>query len=230
MVGASKYAATHEMEISMDQDVSTGDVNIGVTGTLTGLSTEEPKSDTDKKDSTKFSGALATFAYLKAQNVFFNSANVLYKTTDAYNDGASDGGTLKGLPLTESVGRNQIAGVITYSFDYNDRILPTTENALSETISQTDENEDGNAPIIAEIAVIGRALGPVIQNMGTTTSKKRSLSVELVMAKTHRTEKPTFDYSNYEPTATVGPILEPISETWDASAGSYSLSVSWIYE
>ncbi len=230
VAGASKYAATHEMEVSLDEDVTTGDVNITVAGTLTGLSTEEPKTDTDKKDTTKYSGALSTFNYLKTNNVFFNSANALYKTTDAYNAGASDGGTLKEAPLTSSVGRNEIAGVITYSFDYNDRILPITPNALSETISQTDENEDGNAPVIAEIAVIGRTLGPVIQNMGTTTSKKRSLSVELVMKKTHRDEKPTFDYEAYVPTATVGPILEPITETWDASAGTYSLSVSWIYE
>ena len=162
---------------------------------------------------------------------FYNAANVLYKTTDAAESEDGDGGgTLKASPLSSSIGRNEIVGVITYNFEYNDRILPTTENALSETISITDENEDGNAPVIAEIAVIGRALGPVIQNMGTTTSKKRSLSVELVMAKAHRTTKPSFDYEDYEPSATVGPILEPISETWDASAGSYSLSVSWIYE
>jgi hypothetical protein len=64
--------------------------------------------------------------------------------------------------------------------------------------------------------------------MGTTTERKRSLSIDAVMEKAHRTTKPDVSsiITTYQPS---GGYQQAKSESWTASNGNYTLSVEWTY-
>ena len=111
---------------------------------------------------------------------------------------------------------------------FND-LEPEISGALSESVTVNYDNEDGLDQIIAIIPIIGKADGPVIQDMGTTKEKKVSVTLDVVMLKGSRSSKPdgTTVANSYKPTSTS--YQETKTESWSPSTGSYNLSISWIY-
>jgi len=83
---------------------------------------------------------------------------------------------LNPLPVTITEGFNPAEGTITYSWVYNNRPLNLVSGSISETLTVND-----NFPTqqIAEIFVLGRRLGPVIQDLGTYTSASRDVTFEV---------------------------------------------------
>lgn len=75
--------------------------------------------------------------------------------------------------------------------------------------------------------VIGKSDGPVIQNMGITNERTRSVSVEIVMAKGNRDSKPVIDLSSYRPSTTA--YQQNISDSWSPTSGSYNKSIDWVF-
>ena len=210
---ASESAATHDIEVSMEESQD-GDTTVTVSGTIKGLSTSTHSS----QESNKLTQAKSVLSTCLGK--CFTLANALYT-----NSGPA--GTLSTVERTKSIGENNVTGTVTYSISYNDAAV-TIPNAISETIAVTDDNEDRTNKVIAVIGVIGKATGPVIQDMGTTTERKRSLSVDAVMEKAHRTTKPDVSsiITTYQPS---GGYQQAKSESWTASNGNYTLSVEWTY-
>lgn len=156
------------------------------------------------------------------------------------------GYTLNVNPINTSVGRNPIAGTISYSFEFDDRPSNVVSGALSEIISIVD-NYGTN--VVGVIPVIGRTRGPVLQNIGTSEATTRQLSIELVMPRATFNNNSLSDLQSalfsQRPTAAVSGIVEAANpttfgatkvyitnhtENWEPKSGRYSKQISWIYE
>jgi hypothetical protein len=84
-------------------------------------------------------------------------------------------GLLNIIPIATSETHNPRKGTIDYSYTFNNKFT-IISGVLFENISIDDT---GPTDIITETMVLGRALGPVIQNLGTTTSAKKSIRIEI---------------------------------------------------
>jgi hypothetical protein len=78
------------------------------------------------------------------------------------------------IPVSTSEGHDPRKGIINYSYEFNNK-FNIISGVIAENINITYEN-----PITttSEVAVIGRALGPIIQKTGKTNPKK-NISVEI---------------------------------------------------
>ena len=95
-------------------------------------------------------------------------------------------------------------------------------------MSVTYDNLDGSNNIIAIIGVLGRASGPIIQDMGVTGERKVSVSVDYTMDKENRTAKP----DGMEQALLHKPAngyQQSKTETWNAKNGIYNLSLAWAF-
>ena len=131
--------------------------------------------------------------------------------------------------MSKSISKNRSTGVITYSLSYND-IGSASAYTITENLQISDDNEDQSNDIVAIIQIIGKADGPIFQNMGTTSERKRSASLEWTMKVCNRSSKPSADalaaVNAYKPT---GAYQLSKSESWTPTTGGYSLQIEWVY-
>ena len=83
--------------------------------------------------------------------------------------------TLNPTTLSTAVGYNITEGTITYAYSYDDRPIHVVPEAIAETINIT-ENEPED--IFASLQVLGRASGPLLQDMGTKGPRTREISID----------------------------------------------------
>ncbi|MHC4791206.1 MAG: hypothetical protein ACYS8Y_07185 [Planctomycetota bacterium] len=86
-------------------------------------------------------------------------------------------------PTQRNVGFNPAAGTIDYDYTYE--VFPTFLNCEAITgfciLSQQVRIEDtDHTDVFASQVIPGRALGPVLQDIGTVTAKSRTISIEIV--------------------------------------------------
>lgn len=84
-------------------------------------------------------------------------------------------------PTDESIAYSPANGTINYSFTFNDKPFLAIPNSIFENVSVNDTNATDK---VAEIAVIGRPLGPILQSVGTVTSQKRTVALDVVVKPT----------------------------------------------
>jgi hypothetical protein len=133
-------------------------------------------------------------------------------------------------PFTTQVGYNPLGGSITYSNEYTSAPTPLTPGALSEV---TTVNDEDSVPVVPSIDVIGRGQGPIFQDMGTVTAKKRTLSIEIVMTPSkfgcpQPATRPVVDISAYVPQSTEI-RKDQDATTWVKETGHFTRTVSWTY-
>ena len=157
---------------------------------------------------------------------------------------------LNSQPLSVSIGSNEYTGELTYSLAFDNRPTNIISGALVETL-QVSDTYPGD--VFAIVPVIGRATGPILQNIGGRTEYKRDVSLNLVMDYTKipygsgRNPLILKKPSVVEPMATqiadllreVSPnsepgvrkcFVSPPSETWSPKDGNYSFNISFTYE
>jgi len=98
-------------------------------------------------------------------------------------------------------------------------------NALSENVTLNYSNRDGLNRVIALIPVIGKATGPVIQDMGTTTEETLSISIEKKMAIDFRSVIPDHNSDAYVPD---GAKRRSMTESWNPLTGSFSYTAEYV--
>jgi hypothetical protein len=137
-----------------------------------------------------------------------------------------------------SVGRNPTKGVINYSYQYDDRLCNFITGALMEDININDEHP---TDVFASIFVLGRARGPILQDLNTVTSSVRNVSIDLVMNPTGNctvgglnTGKPTAQVENllcqFQSDISAAQIFKSAdNESWNPKTGRYSRQVSWTF-
>jgi len=145
---------------------------------------------------------------------------------------------LNSMVVSRSVGYNPPNGSVTYNYEYNDRPSNCVANSFIENISVSDTNP---ADVFAEIPILGRSAGPILQDMGTVTSRKRNVSVDVVMAPStgctttlFNTTNPSGDvntiiqYFYAELTGSYGQVFKSAdSSTWEPKTGRYTRQVEW---
>jgi len=84
---------------------------------------------------------------------------------------------LNAIPVSTTEGHDPRKGTISYSYEFNNKFNLIT-GVISENITL---NETGPTDVFSEAFVIGRQLGPVIQSLGTKTSTRKDLTIEVVV-------------------------------------------------
>ena len=223
LINKNASSATIDIEFSFELGEETTNALVAsTTGTITGLSSISPTATDDNK----MTNAEAAWATVES--------DLFTLTKQAFEDsGGPASPALKSTELTNNVGKNKNTGTITFSITYNN-IDSELEGAISESIQ---EDYSGGAEVVAIIGVILKATGPVIQDMGTITEKRKSVTLTAKMNKDNRADKPTTKaeavLEDYKPTANEakysGPWNDSIQESWNKRTGDYTMTKEWVY-
>ena len=170
---------------------------------------------------------------------FYNRALEIYREVPAYSTTLLD---LQVEPISQSVGYNISEATVTYSFTYSNRPTPCNEQALAENISLTKSKA---VPVTASHVILGRANGPLFQDIGTKTASTTDLTVEAFVVPLYTAQACTGELSSGSPqtfydqfVASVQQGIEDTyetyyitsdSETYDPIAGRYTRNVSWVH-
>lgn len=212
---------------------------VGINGNIRGLSTK-----TVNLGSPYSSGDLR---YTSAIEKYNNIKNYLYNRAVNYT-GINDL-TLRPVSVTE--GFNPYEGSVSYTYEYDNRHALCISGSKSEVFNISDT---GYGDVFASIPVIGRANGPVLQNINTVTSLQRNFSMEVVFGpsildcSSLESVKNTFLMSPINNPSTSGDIYKIINGVspsnqgfgqvyssapvvnWEPKTGRFSYNVSWTFE
>ena len=86
-------------------------------------------------------------------------------------------GLLNIIPVSTSESHNTRKGTIAYSYDFNNKFT-IISGVIAESVSIED---NGPVDVIGEAFVLGRALGPVLQNLGTKTTARKNVTIEVTV-------------------------------------------------
>lgn len=149
------------------------------------------------------------------------------------------------IPISITEGFNPAEGTVTYSWAYNNRPLNLVSGSISETLTI---NDNFPAQQIAEIFVIGRRLGPIMQDLGTYTSASRDVTFEVLFLRPTGLSGLRFPKTAYQaitgivesfnPTYLLGTtpansnckaFVKSNSENWSVSEGRFVKTKSWAW-
>jgi len=231
--------AIETFEISTTQEE--GIVSVSIQGEIQGLATIEWGKDQPEIgfDVTGYKYDAAVGYWEAVQNRLYDRAYTAY---DAVT------GLCLGQPLNPNVEQRAVAvnpreGTITYDFTYTTKPSGciTGDCILSQNITIDDQLA---TDVFASQVVIGRAAGPILQDIGTVTVRTRTVNIELV------TLPPTSCASMEEiyapvPTGSIDEFISTVSgdlasnysqvfvsqnsENWSFSQGRFTKSVGFTY-
>ncbi len=225
--------AIEDFNISTRNGFDIGTTSVSIEGSIQGLEQRDANLQ------------LTTSKYDNAVTQFNIASGLALSRAQTF----SDSNTLNITPRSDTISKNPITGNITYSFEYDDRPSRCIDGALSETI--TISNVFG-IDVFAAVSVLGRAIGPVLQDIGTKQALIRGLNIELAMDVTAtgcNASELLFDNNPRvkEPSATqiqnfvnaANPSIQESAsqvfvsqqqESWEPRTGRYSFNVEWTYE
>lgn len=87
----------------------------------------------------------------------------------------SQHGVLNIIPISTTEGHDTRKGKITYNHQFNNKFT-IISGALYESVNITT---NGPADVISEAFVLGRQLGPILQDLGAKTSTKKNITIEV---------------------------------------------------
>jgi len=213
VISQESFESTHSLEFNFEGgDTGEGSV-VTANAKFQGLSTTD--SDNTKVD--KYAGALKAFNIVKplipdlAKKVYQDSGGVFPLRTD--------------VKLSESVGHNKVAGSVSYSVSFNDYEAPKIANAVSENVTVSYNNDRGEQKLIAILQVIGRAGGPIVQDIQTTQIRSRTISVDAVMKRGFGKPNGEAAISAYRPAGKA--YLTSSTESWNPQTRAYNKSETW---
>lgn len=143
---------------------------------------------------------------------------------------AASGLTLNPTPLSEQTARNEITGLITYGYEYDDRY--TYGGAITLEVTLQDQNA---ADVFASIPVVGRPAGPVLQDIGSTTETSRTVTVDAQFRPASYASglpgRPDLSalILAYQPVASQLYVSRS-DEQWLVTANRYTKTVTWTYQ
>lgn len=143
--------------------------------------------------------------------------------------------TLNPTPVGVVVGQNLTTGVLTYSYEFDNRFLVEIAGAKSVAVNVSDVN---SADVFASHVVIARPAGPILQPIGTTTQKSRTVSVECVVDADLVGGLPPQSVVSgvlavilsYKPVAAQVFVQDDQVPSWSPSTGRYARTVTYVYQ
>ena len=190
LVSLDTIKALHEINISIDNSVEDSRVLVNIQGNVTGLTEKDLNDNTDDK----YTNALAEYKTLCAGETFLASKIGAAATTE-YNKFVPAGkkfGTLLPKPVNHQETHNKSGGTISFSTSFSDEEI-LVAGAISQNVEFQYTNTNGiyKTYEIDLPAVIGTLkFGPFIEDPKTTSEKKLTVNVDLVMDFDNRTSKP----------------------------------------
>ncbi len=159
-----------DFTITTDTSVNNGITTVNINGNIQGVETRSYGSVPGDFSVTESKYTTASGYWIAAKTRLYVRANLIYKDITTIRN-------LNTIPLSTSVGHSLSQGRITYNYTYDNRPSNCITGAFSEVISINDNNP---TDVFAQIAVLGRAIGPVLQDVSTITLATRSISIETV--------------------------------------------------
>jgi hypothetical protein len=220
--------ALEDFTITNRNAVDSALTNVSIEGTITGLETRSYGSSPNDFTitQTKYDSALAYWNVVK---------NRLYYRAQHVSDTNVNPDTISNV-----VGHNPVGGVITYSYEFDDRPCNFIAGSKSETIVISDQNP---IDIYATIVIPGRSYGPILQGLNTISEFSRSVDIDILVS------PPTgcsniMTAINSSPASGVKELLCDVEqdmystysqvfksrdeENWDIKTGRYSRGVTWV--
>lgn len=242
----SPSSGTYEVNVKYDESED-GDVSISIEGNVTPFSTGIAASVSHNK----LTIASGLFAKISNSGTWTNFTTLAQQALTYYKGYANACQAELGIdprPRGISIGQNRNNGVITFNLTYKG--ISTDVLALKNRISGAIAvsliiNEDN--PLVtgaykdafqfnkvAVIDILGKSDGPIIQDMGTTKERKRSVNLDVVMKQGCRTQSNSPAKYCYPLVLEKKPpgsnvYSQGFTEQWDWINGKYTLSVDWIY-
>jgi hypothetical protein len=168
---ASNQAALEDFTVTLEQDLVDVNKSITVNGTIQGMIPDMTYSDPPfgtTKGTPKLQSALDYWTFVKGQ--LLSRARTIYDESQRQ---------INVIPQSRSVGYNTVAGTVTYNYVYSDRVQNCVESGAEyENISIT-ENEPPD--IFSSLTILGRAGGPLYQDIGTVGQRTRTINIESVL-------------------------------------------------
>lgn len=195
---------------------------ITTNGTVVGF------ADTAKNRDLRLSNAKTRFSVSVEPN--------LYTRISSY---VPNGYTLSPIPTSKQISYDHGNGSVGYSVGFTAVSGNLITNSIDESISIQDT---GKTDVFAQIPIPGRANGPVVQNMKTSTLPERSISISASILPDTRaltltslaamySEKPNTDaiIDALKPSAGYFYIKQD-NEEWNPIKRQYSRSVGWVLQ
>jgi hypothetical protein len=232
---------------------SKGSLVLGPSGTSSSTDPALGKSKYDNAENSWISG-IKPYLFSRAMSVmggadrtvdYVNPTNAALSSTRPNNPIFSKERALNPIPVSTTEGHDHRKGTITYSYEFTNRNI-VISGAISSSLSI---NDTGPTDVISENFVIGRALGPIIQSMGTTTSSRKDVSIDLTVFPPM--DEKGFHISNVKcPMYTGGYLWNKVNTlvddlapagsvqyyrsannySWSPIDGRFTLNKSWIYQ
>ena len=228
-----QYDALEDVSMDMSYDFTTDVHTLTINGNITGLETRGASPGHGYSAHTYKTEAYLRGKYhnaVQATKGYTNSycrgaLNERYNLKDKDNKDAKIGTD----PISESFSHNEAAGTITFSKVFNTR-KQNLNKSITESIVVNDTNSTWQ---VAQIQVPGRALGPVLQDMGTRNVASRTVNLNAQLQAGE--DQPNYDSTlfAYRPTTNQLGTIEWKSadqETWEPWSGRYSRTITWNYQ
>lgn len=148
------------------------------------------------------------------------SANLLPSN---WNFGGQTNAIFNPIPLNVTESHRSHAGEIDYSIEFNNRPINIIPGSISETLSI---NDNFPSQQIAEIFVLGRRMGPVIQDLGTTTAATREVSFEIVLPRPTQIAA-RFIFPQYQYQAAID-VVEQLNPKYMFGVNPYAIVKSYV--
>jgi hypothetical protein len=225
----SSGSAIEDFTVTTRRDSQSAVVNVNVEGRITGF---EVRNADYGVVTNKYDSAVSKF----------NQVSGLALTRAQ----ALTGLTLNIVPRSQVIQRFHNQGSIAYTFEYDDRPSNYISGAIAEQISIVDNL---SADVFAAIPVLGRAAGPVLQDLDTITPPTRTLNINCIMNKQTISSLQTAFNNNPRINAASAASVQAIitaadpttngysgvyvsekSENWDPFNATYSFQMTWLYQ
>jgi hypothetical protein len=228
--------ATEDFTVTTTTSAENGLTSISIEGSIQGLETRSYGVSADSFTITQDKYNAASGYWDTVQSRLYGRAIFAGEDT-AYR-------TINPATLGTTVGHSPSRGVISYSYQYDDRPCNYISGAIKEDISIQDSNP---TDIFSSIVIPGRAKGPILQDINTVTSSVRTVSITAII------QPPTGCHAcdsvpgmiSAQPTGEVQTLLCCLEQeltgsydqvfksqdqgTWNPKTGQYSRTVSWTY-
>lgn len=140
-----------------------------------------------------------------------------------WNQGGATQVVFNPVPVNMTESHRSHAGEIDYSVEFNNRPLNIIPGSVSESLTIND-----NFPVqeIAEVFVLGRRLGPILQDLGTNTAATREVNFEVVLPRPPQIAA-RFIFPQYQYQAAID-VVEQLNPKFMFGTNPYALIKSYI--
>lgn len=191
--------------------------NSYLSGGLSGSIADTMSGNRIYSGDTKFENALSGYKSIQENLYSRVSAAIITGNPIIKRFFYRDENPLNPIPYSLTEGFNPPEGSITYSWTYNNRPLRLISGSISETLTVDDSFATQQ---FANIFVLGRRLGPILQDLGTISTNTRTVTFEVVMMRPPKLANMSFQVDQYKAITGVIESFHPSKLLAQGAAGT----------